>query len=172
MGPCFPRDNRALIYTAKKFGITLPIAEATDRINKHQVPRLVEKILSLLPQNGKVSILGLSYKPDTNVIEESQGLELAKILSERGVSVTAYDPAAMENAKKVLSNEVIFANSLRESLQKANLIVIAIPWPEFKNIEPDWLKPGTILIDCWRILAPKKYEATNYFGLGIYAPKK
>jgi UDPglucose 6-dehydrogenase len=166
-GPCLPRDNRALIYTAKKFGTSLPIAEATDKINQYQVPQLIEKILALLPQGGKVTILGLSYKPDTNVIEESQGLELAKTLSEKGILVTVYDPAAMENAKKVL-NKVIFANSLREAVEKVDLIVIATPWPEFKNIDPNWLKPGTIFFDCWRILDSDKYKKVGkYFALGI-----
>lgn len=167
MGPCFPRDNRALIHTAKKFGVSLSIAEATDRINQYQVPRLVEKILDLLPQSGQVSILGLSYKPDTNVIEESQPIEIAKILSEKGVSVTVYDPAAMKNAKKVL-NRIIFANSLKESVENSDLIIIVIPWPEFKKIEPDWLKPGVILIDCWRILDSEKYKkASKYVALGV-----
>lgn len=166
-GPCFPRDNRALIYTAKKFGTSLPIAEATDRINQQQVPRLTEKILSLLPRGGKVSILGLAYKPKTNVIEESQGLELAKILSERGISVTVYDPEALEEAKKYL-NKVIFANSLKESVNDSDLILIATPWEEFKNIEPNWLKPKAILFDCWRILDPEKYkEVAQYLPLGV-----
>ena len=166
-GPCLPRDNRALVFTAKKFGVSLPIAEATDEINRHQVPRLVEKILSLLPQGGKVSILGLSYKPDTDVIEESQGLELAKTLSEKGILVTVYDPAAMENARIVLG-KVVFANSLREAVKDADVILITTPWEEFKNIDPNWLKPGTIFFDCWRILDSERYKNLGkYFALGI-----
>jgi len=164
-GPCFPRDNRALIFTAKRFGVELPIAEATDKINQHQVERLVEKVLSLLPENGKVCILGLSYKPETNVIEESQSVEIAKEISEKGISVIAFDPQAMENAKKVL-NKVSFANSLKEAVEQADLILITVPWKEFKEIQPHWLKDGAILFDCWRILDPKKYKG-KYFAIGI-----
>jgi len=166
-GPCFPRDNRALMSTAKKFGVSLPIAEATDKINRYQISRLVEKISSLLPKNGRVCILGLSYKTDTNVIEESQSVEIAKELSEKGISVTAFDPQAMENAKKVL-NKVSFANSLKEAVESSNVIVITIPWEEFKTIEPDWLKPGAILFDCWKILDAQKYKKTGkYLAVGI-----
>ena len=167
MGPCFPRDNRALIHTAKKFRVSLFIAEATDKINQRQVSRLTEKILQLLPQGGRISILGLAYKPNTNIIEESQSIELAKILSEKGISVTVYDPAALENAKKVLNN-VVFAASLKKAVLGADVVLITTPWEEFKNIQSDWLKPKAILFDCWRILYTEKYQGVaEYLSLGI-----
>lgn len=170
-GPCFPRDNRALIHTAKKFGVPLPIAEATDKINQNQVPRLVKMILSVLPEDGKVGILGLAYKTDTNVIEESQSVELAQVLLEKGIEVLVYDPAAMEAAKQILDNRVIYAPSLKDCVQAADVAVITTPWPEFKDIEPVWLKregSQPILIDCWRILDSQKYKGVaEYLPLGI-----
>lgn len=169
-GPCFPRDNRALIYTAQKFGVPFSIAEATDKINKNQVPRLARLVLSVLPEDGRVGILGLSYKPDTDVVEESQGLELARILSEKGIKVLVYDPKAMENARKVLDTKVVFASSLKECTQKADVVVIATPWEEFKSIDPECLRRGEnppILIDCWRILKPEKLgKKAIYIPLG------
>ncbi len=166
-GPCFPRDNKALIFTAKKYGISLPIAEATDIINERQITRLIDKILSLLPPDGKVSILGLSYKPDTDVIEESQSVAIAKILSEKGIQIIVYDPAAMNNAKKILNN-VIFVNSLKEAVERGDLILLATPWKEFETIELSWFKPGAILFDFWRMLEEKKYKKSiNYIALGI-----
>lgn len=166
-GPCFPRDGWALRYSASKYKVSLPIAEATDKINQKQAPRIVEKIISLLPKNGKVGILGLSYKPDTDVVEESQGVEIAKILVEKGIQVLVYDPAAMENAKKILKG-VTFGNSLKESVKKAELVIIAVPWKEFKNIKSDWLKRGVIIFDCWRILDHQKYKrVAKYLPLGI-----
>jgi UDPglucose 6-dehydrogenase len=170
-GPCFPRDNRALMCTAKKFGVTLPIAEATDRINHYQIPRIVDMILSLLPEGGKVGILGLSYKTDTNVVEESQGVEIAGILAEKGVEVIAYDPAAMENARKALGNKIAFASSLKDCLSRGDLFITITPWLEFKEIEPEDLKREgnqPILIDCWRMLDPKKFEGVaKYFSIGV-----
>ena len=164
---CFPRDNRALVFTAKNFGVSLPIAEATDEINRHQVPRLVEKILNLLPQNGRVSVLGLSYKPDTDVVEKSQGLEVAKALLEKKIPLIVYDPAVAGSTKNILRGAV-FADSLKEAVKNSDMVVITIPWKEFLDIEPDWLKPGAILIDCWRQLNSEKYgKKVKYLGLGI-----
>lgn len=171
-GPCFPRDARAFLYVAKKVGLSLPLPEAVDAINKRQVARLTEKILSLLPNNHKVGILGLSYKPDTNVIEESQGVEIAKNLAEKGIKVLVYDPAAMKPAKQVLEDKKVnFASSLKECCQKASVILIATPWEEFKNINPEDLKregEKPALIDCWRILDSEKYKGVvKYLAIGI-----
>jgi UDPglucose 6-dehydrogenase len=101
------------------------------------------------------------------VIEESQPIEIAKIISEKGFSVIAYDPVAMENARKVL-NKIIFVNSLKDAVREADVILISIPWEEFKNIEPSWLKPGMIIFDCWRMLDSEKYKKVGkYYAIGI-----
>ena len=170
-GPCFPRDGRAIRNTAGKFGVSLPIVEATDKINQRQVPRLIEEIEAVLPEKGKLGILGLAYKPDTNVIEESQPVELARYFSEKAIEVVVYDPAAMEEAKKVLGNKIVYAKSLKECLSGTDVIALAVPWPEFKDINPDYFKKGgkkPVLIDCWRVLDAEKYrEAADYIALGI-----
>lgn len=165
-GPCFPRDNRALMYVAKKLEISLPLAEATDMINQNQQARLIDLILSELPENGSVGILGLSYKPDTNVVEESQGIKIAQALSERGIKVFAYDPQAMENARKVL-DQVIFTDSAQECASQSDVVIILTQWPEFKDIEPK-----AVLIDCWRMLDPNNFKnRVKYIPLGINISK-
>src|ERR1035438_3914557 len=110
-GPCFPRDNKAFSALARANGAPALLAEATDAMNRRQVPRLAELILSRLPENGTAGILGLSYKPDTGVIEESQGVALAKYLLQSGAKVVVYDPEAMDNAKAHLAGRVTFARS-------------------------------------------------------------
>ena len=166
-GPCFPRDARAFLYTAKKTGLSFPLPVAVDAINKRQVARLSEKVLSLLPKGKKIGILGLSYKPDTNVIEESQGLEIARALSEEEIKVVVYDPAAMDQARQVLGKNVEFASSLEDCCKKADLILITTPWSEFKAIFPEWLK-GKTVIDCWKILDSKKFDKkVKYIAVGI-----
>lgn len=168
-GPCLPRDNRAIVYTAKQFGLNLDLPQITDKINKHQISRVVDKIISVLPANGRVGFLGLSYKANTGVVEESQPLEIAKALSEKGVLMAVYDPAAFENAKKILGNNVVFASSLRECAQSSDVVVIATDWPEFKNIQPDFFaNKKAIIIDCWRILKDENYkDAAEYIPLGV-----
>src|SRR5262249_6861907 len=104
-GPCFPRDNVALAYLARTLGLRAVLAEATDEFNRTIVPRLVDRIESLSVQ-GPVAVLGMGYKPDTTVIEESQGLELARQLAARGLNVLVYDPRTLDNARQALGDAV------------------------------------------------------------------
>ena len=107
----------------------------------------------------------------TDVVEEAQGLELARLLADEGVPVTVYDPAAMENAKGALGDSVTFASSLEACIAGADAIVITTPWEEFKRIEPSWLAGNPrrpVLVDCWRILEPARYrEVADYSALGV-----
>jgi UDPglucose 6-dehydrogenase len=160
-GPCFPRDNVAFSALARANGVPALLAEATDQMNRRQVPRLAELILSRLPEGGTVGILGLSYKPDTEVIEESQGLALAKHLVTAGVKVVVFDPAAMQNARAVLPPQTIFARTTSECAGLADVLVIATPWSEFRNLKPQDLKRSggqTTIVDCWRTLPSAGWE--------------
>jgi UDPglucose 6-dehydrogenase len=169
-GPCFPRDNVAFSALARATGAPALLAEATDQLNRRQVPRLAEIIRSRLPEGGVVGILGLSYKPHTEVVEESQGLDLARHLSSSGVKVVVYDPAAMENAKRELGNAVACAASAAACARQADVLVITTAWPEFKNLTPADLKPGArrpAIVDCWRVLPADLFaNLSEYLRLG------
>lgn len=172
-GPCFPRDNIAFSVMARANGVPAVLAEATDEINRRQVPRLAELIFSRLPGNGVAGLLGLSYKPDTEVIEESQGVAIAKQLLSMGARVAVYDPAAMENARPLLSGDVVFAQSAAECASQADVLAITVPWAEFKQISPADLKQDNgrpTIVDCWRVLPREAFEtAANYITLGFGA---
>ncbi len=165
-GPCFPRDNKAFSALARTNGVPALLAEATDELNRRQVPRLAELVLSRLPEGGTAGILGLSYKPDTEVIEESQGLELAKRLLATGVAVVVYDPAAMENARRALGPSLKCAGNARECAKGADVLVIATPWSEFRTLLAQDFKPLGTVIDCWRLYSPEYLEHMNYLQIG------
>ena len=166
-GPCFPRDNVAFSALARANGVPALLAEATDQMNRRQVPRLAEMVLSRLPERGIAGILGLSYKPDTDVIEESQGIGLATELYSRGAQVVVYDPAAMENANRVLGGRVTFAGSAAECVRASDVLAIVTPWPEFQKISAADLKSGDVtIIDCWRVLDPACFPV-EYRKLGV-----
>ena len=169
-GPCFPRDNVAFSALARANGVPALLAEATDAMNRRQVPRLAELILSRLPENGTAGILGLSYKPNTEVIEESQGMAIAQHLLKADASVVVYDPAAMENAKAHLAGRVTFARSAAECAHASDVLAITTPWPEFNELAPSQLKAreGVTVIDCWRVLPSGKFRnAVEYLTLGV-----
>ncbi len=174
-GPCFPRDNVAFASLARKLGVHAILAEATDRVNREQAPRLADTLLSFLPEEGIIGILGLSYKAGTNVVEESQGLALAQYLLARGLPVVVYDPEAMENARSSLNGNVTFARSLKQCVKQAHVLAITTPWEEFKAISPKDLNGSLGLptvVDCWRILPRAKFEhMANYVTLGSGSSK-
>ncbi|HEV2690794.1 MAG TPA: nucleotide sugar dehydrogenase [Bryobacteraceae bacterium] len=172
-GPCFPRDNKAFSALARANGAPALLAEATDKLNSRQVPRLGVLILSRLPKGGVAGIMGLSYKPNTEVIEESQGVALAKYLSEAGASVVVYDPAAMDNTRLQLKDSVSYAKSAADCASQADVLAITTPWPEFKNLAPENFKRGAAMafvLDCWRILPHENLEGVvDYRTLGYGA---
>ncbi len=168
-GPCFPRDNVAFSALARANGVPALLAEATDQMNRRQVPRLAELILSRLPEGGTVGILGLAYKPDTDVIEESQGLALAKHLLSSGARVVVHDPAAMENAKRHLIGSVTIARTAQHCASLSDVLAITTAWPEYRNLSPSDLKPSKaiVVLDCWRVLPMELFEpVTELLTLG------
>ncbi len=176
-GPCFPRDNLALSACARSVGTEATLAKATDSFNRQEIKRLTELVKAKLPKKGRVAILGLAYKPHTDVVEESQGFLLAKALAEAGVSVVAYDPVAMAGAKRRLSRtKVTFADSLANCIRQADIIVIATAWNEFRQVEQSLnsLDKGDaprIVIDCWRLLDASRFgHQVAYVPLGIGFP--
>jgi UDPglucose 6-dehydrogenase len=167
-GPCFPRDNVAFSALARAKGVPALLAEATDAMNRRQVPRLAEILLSRLPEDGTAGVLGLSYKPNTDVIEESQGIVLARELLRAGARVVVYDPAAMENAQRVLNGNVTFASSAAECAGHADVLAITTAWPEFRQLQPAHWKRNAVLLDCWRILSPSQLgEQASHIVLGV-----
>ena len=101
-GPCFPRDNKAFAVLARDIGAEPALAEATDAINVAQADRLARIVQSRLEGRNPVGVLGLSYKPDTGVIDDSPGVALAGLLARDGYDVSVYDPAALHAALRAL----------------------------------------------------------------------
>ncbi len=171
-GPCFPRDNKAFAAFAEELGVDAQLARATDAVNGVQVERLADKIADLLPQAPKqaVSILGLSYKPKTRVIEESPSIKIIEALLKReDVVINVYDPLALENTKAHFGDKVRYAASAEECVGAAPICVLATPDAAFKAIQPGWSRfSPTIVLDCWRILdADRLGDAFETVCLGI-----
>src|SRR5580704_3526490 len=109
-GPCFPRDNLALLALAEELGAPAEIAQVTHRFNCAQIPWLADLVCSQ-SSCGTIGVLGLTYKPGTDVVDESVGLLLARELAGRKSEVLAYDPAGAQNGARVLGGSVRMAAS-------------------------------------------------------------
>lgn len=167
-GPCFPRDNVALGALARSLGAPATLAEATDRANRNETHILADLVESQLGE-GPVAVLGLSYKPNTNVVEESPGLHLVRELATRGREVVAYDPAANENAHRVTGDAVAYVTSIGDAIRDADVVVLATAWREFEGL-PSLVaadsRPRTV-IDCWRLVDPDALGThTRHIALG------
>jgi UDPglucose 6-dehydrogenase len=150
-GPCFPRDNIAFATLAKNLGANAELAIATQNINRYQNSRLIQ-LIETHNDSKKISILGLSYKPGTPVIEESQAVLLIRELIEKKYEVFAYDPMANNEVKKVLANDVHICENLDECIAMSDFVIVMTPWPFFSvDISGDKTR-GKKIVDCWRIL--------------------
>jgi UDPglucose 6-dehydrogenase len=154
-GPCFPRDNKAFAALGRNLGANAELAEATDKINEHQIARLTSAVEALSHPGATVALLGMSYKPDTGVIEESQGVMLAGLLARQGYRVIVSDPLATEAATAVLGAAVEAMPDAAAAVRQADLVVIMTPWPAFKTIPSNAFQRGAdavTVIDPWRVI--------------------
>ncbi len=166
-GPCFPRDNKAFSALGKAIGSQYELAEATDKINDYQVIRLVKKVIQLTPAKSGVAILGLAYKPDTEIIEESQAVLVAGKLADSGYQVRLFDPKAKLSPSALEQKNRLQTASLAEAIQSVSTIVLTTPWPEFKHIDFALYCGDRELtvIDPWRIVDPDTIAANIHLVL-------
>jgi len=173
-GTCFPRDNKALAYFAQTVGMETKLTKVIEEINHHQNERIVKLVREKVGElkGRKIAILGITFKPNTDVVEESASLKVAEYLFEEGATVSVYDPAGMDNVKKVLKKNIHCAVSVKECLKGAELCVLATPWEEFRSLKPeDFFKSmrKPLLLDCWRILNRSEFkEKIEYIAIGLY----
>ena len=170
-GTCFPRDNLAFQAFTKELGYEPKLSKATVAINDAMVDRLFEIIEAKVTERKHIALLGLSYKPNTHITEESQSIMLAEKLIDAGYAVTVYDQAALDNAKDVLGDKVRYCNDPYECVDGSDAIVLLTKWPEFRDL--DWnkieknVKERTVLLDSWRQLKDREFTGFNYIGLGV-----
>jgi UDPglucose 6-dehydrogenase len=175
-GPCFPRDNVALLALAERVGAPADLPRATHEFNRAQIRGLAELVLQHLGPGDAAGILGLTYKPHTDVTEEAAGLLLARELAGRGLRVIAFDPAGRWDAAGTLGGSVRLAASAQECIAQSGVTVLATPWPEFLAIPAEsWARTGSprVVIDCWRALGHlESAKGIRYIGLGKGAPRE
>jgi UDPglucose 6-dehydrogenase len=148
-GPCFPRDNRLLAYTARQVGLEAPLAEASDRVNERTKEALVEKVQEMAKPGDMVAVLGVTYKPHTYITEEAAGLFLAQQLKLRGYRVLVHDFAATpSNAPSLHEFELISNWEEFKNSPGVDLAVICCPWLQYRDLAPT---AGTRVFTPWQI---------------------
>jgi UDPglucose 6-dehydrogenase len=171
-GSCFPKDVKALLATAKDYGVPMPIIEATDAVNQRQRQRFIKMVLKNLPKNSNVAVWGLSFKPKTDDMREAPSIDVLKALVDAGHSVTAFDPVATEKAKPLLPKETKYADSPMEAAKNADALVLLTEWDQFRGADFGELKKamkGHAIFDGRNIYEPKEVQEAGfmYYGIGL-----
>ena len=144
-GSCFPKDVKALVRTGREYGQDLKVLNAVEDANEHQKRVLVEKVVRRFGEDlsGKrFALWGLAFKPNTDDMREAPSLVVIEELCRRGAAVAAYDPVAMSEAAKLLSQVagVSFCERAEHALADSDALIVITEWKEFRTPDFDRIK--------------------------------
>ncbi|MDC0456613.1 UDP-glucose/GDP-mannose dehydrogenase family protein [Alphaproteobacteria bacterium] len=176
-GSCFPKDTLALVQTSKLYDTNISIVETVIKYNNKRKSDMANKVINLFnkkTKNKKISILGLSFKPETDDMRDSPALDIIPKLLEAGFKITAFDPVAMKEAKLLIKN-IQYANNLEDCIKGADALVILTEWNEFRSLTKFKLKKfmkGKIIIDLRNALNPENFNSNEFTLVQIGRPIK
>jgi UDPglucose 6-dehydrogenase len=176
-GSCFPKDTRAVAQIAREQGLRFRIIEAVLEVNEERKSQMLAKIEDALGGAGSVAgrtvaVLGLSFKPNTDDIRESPALPIVQGLVDRGATVRAFDPEAMDGCRPLFPT-VTFCENAYAAAEGADALVIITEWNQFRKLELDRLcdllrRP--LVIDLRNLYEPEKMAAAGFEYVSIGRP--
>ena len=173
-GSCFPKDTLALIQTFEDVGLVSRIVKSVVDTNSYQKERMIEKIKRSL--DGSVSqkvitVLGLTFKPETDDMRDSPSLTILPALINKGAKIRAHDPEGIEQAKKLLPDKIEYFSDIYEASSGADAIILMTEWNQYRGLDLDLLKSklkGRVFIDLRNIYEPDemKISGFQYYCIG------
>jgi len=170
-GFCFPKDASAFIRIAEKYGYDFKLLKDVQEINEKQKEffiKKVEKALWNLKDKG-IGVLGLAFKPNTDDMRFAPSIDIIDYLQKEGVSIKAYDPEAIENAKKLLK-DVEYCNDPYEAAENTDALLILTEWNEFKELDLEKIKglmKNKLIIDGRNIYNPEEMKKLGFKYIGV-----
>jgi UDPglucose 6-dehydrogenase len=169
-GSCLPKDMNAIINLSSKIGVKPILLNAVERTNKLQI----SNIMTLIKRNirkikgKKIAVLGVAFKPDTDDIRDSMGIELVRQLMKLGANVTIHDPRALDNARKIFHSNAEYTTTISSALKNCQCVIIMTQWKEYEKIDNKTIKymNKKFIIDSRRILSNKNLDA-KYYAIGL-----
>ncbi len=135
-GSCFPKDIRALVQTAREKNYTMSILEAVGSVNANQAQRFVEKVVKHFSndlEGKRIAVWGLSFKPRTNDMRDAPSIRIIEALLKEGAMISAYDPEAGDEARKIFGNRIQYATNNYNCLEGADALLVLTEWQVFRN---------------------------------------
>ena len=170
-GPCFPRDNLAMQRFGALQGLSLRLSPEVTAVNRDVVARLFDLVTTRVPAPGPVALFGLSYKPGTHIVEQSQSLMLARSLVDAGHQVRLHDPKAVFLSRPELAGLGQVYEDPYRAAAGARAVILLTDWPEYGDL--DWARlerdagPDPWLFDSWRRGKTVSFGRFSYLGLGL-----
>ena len=172
-GSCFPKDVKALIKSASDYDYSLEILKSVENVNNRQKEILFNKVYKYFDGNlkgKKIAMWGLAFKPNTDDMREAPSLILAEKFTSMGAKIFAYDPVAMDEAKRRLGDKITFCKSPYEATENADALLLVTEWSEFRVLDYKLLEKmkQKLIFDGRNIYDPaevRKY-GFQYFGIG------
>jgi len=174
-GPCLPKDLKAFVHFSRTLGYEPELFNAVSEVNRRQPLKAVEFAESVFGsiQSRRVAILGLASKPQTNEMRDAVSIQIIRLLLQKGAEVTAYDPVANEAARKVLQDQIQYADDARQCVKDADLAILVTEWDEFRSLTPSdilTLMKTPVVFDGRRVFDGSKMRAAGIrfsaIGLG------
>ena len=175
-GSCFPKDVKALVHSARNEGIELQVLQAVESANERQKHVLVNKVVARFGEDlsgRRFAMWGLAFKPNTDDMREAPSRVIIAELTKRGAQVDAYDPVAMDEARRVLRGVtgLNFAKTQTDALEGADALIIVTEWKEFKSPDFDSIKAllkQPVVFDGRNLYEPQLVASLGieYFGIG------
>ena len=175
-GSCFPKDTLAIIKTAQDFGSPVTIIEAVEKANKARKLSMAGKIIQACGGDvaGKtIALLGLAFKPNTDDMRDAPSLDIVPALQAAGAKITAYDPEAMGEARRLLK-DISYADNAYAGLDGADALVILTEWDQFRALDLRRVKTllrAPIVVDLRNIYRPEDMTALGFEYTGIGRPQ-
>jgi UDPglucose 6-dehydrogenase len=167
-GSCFPKDVQALVKSSNEAGYHFSILDAVMDVNLNQKTIMFPRIMNHFGgdlKGKRIALWGLAFKPNTDDIREAPALYNIEKLVEKGATVIAYDPEAMDNVKKVVGDKIEYANNQYEAIKDADALFIATEWSVFRN--PDFDKVASLLKNKVIFDGRNLYEVDHMTELGF-----
>ena len=170
-GSCLPKDVKALLSIASDHGYDFTLLDEVEGINqqaKRDIVRKVKRILGDI-RDKKIAVLGLSFKPNTDDMRDAPSIDIIALLQKEGANISAFDPQAMENAKKIFQN-VTFCKDIYDAVKDTDALVLITEWNEFKEVELKKIKKlmrSPNIIDSRNIFDPKTARSLGFEYLGV-----
>ncbi len=173
-GSCFPKDVKALIAIADECGYDFKLLKDVEAVNKEAMHSIIEKAKKILGgsvKDKKIGVFGLSFKPDTDDMRDAPSRTIIPSLIKEGAHVKAFDPIAMDNAKKFPEFKGLnFVTDAYEAAQDVDLVIVMTEWNEFKQLDLQKLKKIMAkpnIIDGRNIYSPKEAKALGFTYIGV-----